>query len=488
MRKLIKIIVLLLSILISLKLEVYASTYTDKFIISDVIDNIFYAKEKNGVVEYRKAKFKRRVDDGKIVYCIEPFVDLSENTSYKGYDYNYEELLKISKEDWERISLLSYYGYGYPGHEEEKWYPITQLLIWETIDKEATFYYTKTYKGEKTTKFTSEIKELEELVKKHYIKPSFNNQIIETSINSKIIIKDENEVLDKYEIISNDQVKIEGNNLILETTDKIETITIKLKKKDNLYNIKPVIYISDTYQNVLSIGSYEDIESIINVNVDAGSILINKMDFENKSNVAQGEATLEGTTYELYDENNMLVDKIEIDENGLGRLEKIKYGDYKLIEVISGNGYNLDLKEYFFSINENNKNISLDLYNQVIKNKYKFIKYKEQEREINIIFQIYNSKNELIKEVVTDNNGEVEFELPYGTYLIKQVNTTDGYYKVEDFYIEVTEQNNDIREYHLYDLKVPNTYDKSNIKIYISLFIISICTLYKKNKYENKKD
>lgn len=484
MKRLIKITILLLSIFLSIKVDVYASTYSDKFIISDVIDNIFYAKEKNGVIEYRKAKFKRRVDDGKIVYCIEPFVDMVENTSYKGYDYNYESLLKISKEDWERISLLSYYGYGYPGHEDEKWYPITQLLIWETIDKDANFFYTKTYKGEKIIKFTNEIKEIENLIKNHSIKPSFNNKTFNISINSKTVINDENNVLINYEVIDNDLVKIEGNNLIIETKDKVESITIKLKKKDKIYNVNPIIYVSETYQNVLSIGSYEEIESSLNINIDSGSILINKLDFENKTNIPQGEGMLEGTTYELYDENNLLVDKIIIDENGTGKIDNIKYGDYRLIESESGKGYNLDLKEYYFSLNENNKNISLELYNQIIKNKYKIIKYKGEEKESNIIFHIYNNKNELIKEIETNDNGEAEFELPYGTYLIKQINTTEGFYKVDNFFIEVYEQKNEVIEYHLYDLKVPDTYDKSNIKIYTSLFIISILVLYKTIKNE----
>ena len=126
-------------------------------------------------------------------------MDMAEDTNYLGYDYNYEKLLNLSKEDWERIKLLSYYGYGYKNHTEEKWYPITQLLIWETIDKDAKFYYTKTYKGSKITKFTNETNELKKLVENHKKIPSFSNSYVKMSINSTLILDDSNKVLNEYE-------------------------------------------------------------------------------------------------------------------------------------------------------------------------------------------------------------------------------------------------------------------------------------------------
>ena len=40
-------------------------------------------------------------------------------------------------------------------------------------------------------------------------------------------------------------------------------------------------------------------------------------------------------------------------------------------------------------------------------------------KEDNIIFEIYNKDDILVKEVKTNEEGEVEFELPYGTYTVK---------------------------------------------------------------------
>ena len=44
----------------------------------------------------------------------------------------------------ERISLLAYYGYGYEGHSDQKWYAITQVMIWRTTNPESDIYFTDT--------------------------------------------------------------------------------------------------------------------------------------------------------------------------------------------------------------------------------------------------------------------------------------------------------------------------------------------------------
>lgn len=487
MKKLILLLVVT-TIIIGLKVDVYAQTYTDKFYISEVIENIYYAKEKNGDISYRKAKFKRRRDDKQIVYCIEPFVDIKEDTNYKGYDYNYEELLNLSKDDWERISLLSYYGYGYKGHDEEKWYPITQLLIWETIDKEAKFYYTKTFKGTKTNRFEEEIKELNELVKNHNKLPSFSNSNISVSIDSTIILEDSNKVLNDYEIEGTSDLDIEKNDnqLVISTNNQEKNIEIKLIKKDKKYDKYPIIYVSNSYQNVLAIGKYENIETNFILEVKSGNLEITKKDSETNDIVPQGEAQIKGTTYNLYDENNNLIKEIIINENGIGKMENLKYGDYKLIETKSGIGYKLDHKEYYFNINNENRDIKLSLTNEVIKSKIKITKYIKDginvNPEGNIKFQILNNKNEIYKELETDINGIIEFELPYGTYLVKQINTTEGYYKVDEFEIKIDENSHYEIEYFLHDLKIPDTNERSNYKyLYFTPFIpLSLYIILKK--------
>ena len=58
------------------------------------------------------------------------------------------------------------------------------------------------------------------------------------------------------------------------------------------------------------------------------------------------------------------------------------------------------------------------------------------EPEVGIKFGIYNNKNELVEEVTTDSQGVFRFTLPYGTYTIKQLTTTKGHEKIDDFTVE----------------------------------------------------
>ena len=466
----------ILSLMVGFKINVEALTYSDKFYISDVIDNIFYGKSKNGDTEYRKAKFKRRLSDKKIVYCIEPFVDLNEDATLKGYDYNYEQLLNISKNDWERISLLAYYGYGYPGHTAEKWYPITQILIWKTIDKKATFFWTDTYGGNKINKFESETKELENLVKNHKVLPSFANNTYNLSINDNVILTDLNGVLNNYEISTNKQldIKKEDNNLILNTKNQDE-IEVYFTKKDKKYETPPVIYVSNTYQNILLVGSYEEVKTSIKLNIDSGSIKIRKIDSENNTITPQGNASLIGAIYEVY-KNGDLVGEIKIGDNNEGIIDNLEYGNYKIKEKQSGIGYKIDQKEYNIKVDNIQKNNELELKNEVIKNKIRIYKYfgdnNNRIAEKGIVFTIYDSNNNIYNEVTTNEDGMIELELPFGEYKFSQKNTTSGYKKVDDFKVVIKEESNNIVEYYLNDLKLPDT--KEDIKIIILSVLLAI--------------
>ena len=65
--------------------------------------------------------------------------------------------------------------------------------------------------------------------------------------------------------------------------------------------------------------------------------------------------------------------------------------------------------------------------------------------EVGIKFGVYNNKNELVGEYTTDEQGNFEVKLPYGTYTVKQLTTTTGHEKMNDFNIEVKEVGNTIK-------------------------------------------
>lgn len=59
--------------------------------------------------------------------------------------------------------------------------------------------------------------------------------------------------------------------------------------------------------------------------------------------------------------------------------------------------------------------------------------------EKNVQFDIYNNKNEFVQSVITNEEGNMVFSLPYGTYTVKQVTSTKGFEKMKDFTLNVTE-------------------------------------------------
>ena len=151
--------------------EVHAETYTGQAIWpSEYISNIYLKKVKpDGYTKYQQARFIRRSEDNQFVYCLQPYIDIDNNLPY--YDVireDYEKVLGFSESQWDRISLLAYYGYGYGNHTDQKWYVITQVMIWRTTNPESDIYFTDTLNGTRVNKFDGEIAELESLVSNHY--------------------------------------------------------------------------------------------------------------------------------------------------------------------------------------------------------------------------------------------------------------------------------------------------------------------------------
>ena len=66
--------------------------------------------------------------------------------------------------------------------------------------------------------------------------------------------------------------------------------------------------------------------------------------------------------------------------------------------------------------------------------------------EVGVKFEIYNNKNESVGEYTTDEQGNFEVKLPYGTYTVKQLTVTSGHEKMDDFTIQVKEVGNPIKK------------------------------------------
>ena len=145
---------------------------------------------------------------------------------------------------------------------------------------------------------------------------------------------------------------------------------------------------------MMSSGGIEIPCSNLKVKLVGGSLKIKKLDKDTGSDIPSGEATLNGAEYELFDSSNKLVDTLIIGKKE--KIDNLPLGKYYLRESKASNGYLLDLNTYEFEVTEDNLDINLAVYEDVIKRKVDIFKvYASDETGIltgepNIDFEIYN--------------------------------------------------------------------------------------------------
>lgn len=428
---------------------------SDSFYEGEKVTDAYLKKFKPGssTGKYEQMRMFRRRSDNEVAYCIELWETLSSETSI-GYDSNYLEHANITQEQWDRIQLIAYYGYGYKNHTTDNWYAASQFLIWKTLEKESTIYFTDTLNGNKVDKFISEINEIENLIKKHYILPSYANMTFTLKYGEKTEIADYNHVSEDYKVISDNQIetKTDINGLTVEPIFLEET-TLKLIKEDP--NKKTILYVSNVGQNLIVRGDYPKIESTVKIKVNTGTVKFQKVDFKTEMSIPEGEATFNETAYEIYDKYNHLIKTITFTDKNPIVIEKLPYGKLFIKEIKSGKGYQLDENIHEVIVDGNTKTISYILKDKVYDGKVLIQKYYEKGntliKEKGAEFEIYNLKEELIKTVKTDQEGKIEITLPYGNYRFHQIKGQAGHELVEDFLVEIKEEKNQVIDFILND-------------------------------------
>lgn len=175
--------------------------------------NVYYTR-RGGGKDYMSAQYEQYTMNGKVVYCIEPGVDIT-TTAYLGYDG-----LQASPYDAatnKKIELIGHYGYDYPGHQTLRYRMATQALIWETTGGQIVEFWTEQYGYGDYININAEKNEIMRLVNAHYNKPSFNGSSMEVIIGKEYKITDTNGLMSEYELYSTDNlnVRIEGNNIFV---------------------------------------------------------------------------------------------------------------------------------------------------------------------------------------------------------------------------------------------------------------------------------
>ena len=462
----------MLIICFTLKTNVYAETAT--FYEGEYIDNIYMSKynPSNDTVYYQTARFFRKSDTNEFAYCIEPLRFFEDNSTYEStLDIN--SLLPYQKE---KIKKIAHFGYQYKNHTDAKWYAITQMMIWRVADLQGDFYFTDTLNGNRIEPYQEEMNEIEYLISQYDILPVNEDYVYEMLDDSDMAIT--SGTLVNYYTCDSDKVLIRSGRIIVKHREEGYYEYELIRKED--FNNPTIFYQSNNSQTLIKTGDLPDKKAILKVAVHRSKITIHKQD-EETEDTPQGDASLDGAIFGLYDElEDTLIQKVEITNNEIS-IEGIEAGPYYIQEISPGEGYLLNEEKYSFTIDNKNYNIDITSNNKVIKKNIKIVKkYGEEnnlQAEPNITFEIYNSKNELIDTKTTNENGEIELTLVYGTYSIKQINTTEGYEKIEDYLIEVKDQEDETIEFMDYKVEVPNTYtkEKSFLTKLLEFLLFMLC-------------
>lgn len=376
--------------------------------------------------------------NGKTAYCIEPGV-MADKASYYSSSNNINDT-NLMGVDTKKLSLIGYYGYGYKNHNTKEYYMATQELIWRFMGVESV-WWTDAKEGGNTYDLTSYKNEIMNLVNNYEKAPSFtiNDKYV---IGDTITFKDKNSVLEEYEVKSGN-ASINGNSINLGVDSEINTFT--LRRKEN--GMSPIYYYKKGYQ---TIGSFEfaySFEKTYQYNGTYGKIIVDKFDYDTKSKDVisnNSNATLEGAEYGLY-QDGTLIDKKKTNKEGKIEFTNLRKGSYIIKEIMPSRGYTLDTSATYTTVYSNLYEKVIPSYEKIIKNKIVITKVLDDNDnneclpEEGITFGIYDINGILLDKKTTDKNGNIIFELMYGKYVLKQLDSPYGVDKVKDYIIEVKE-------------------------------------------------
>ena len=450
---------LLIGIISFIGLNSDVKAYSDQETFSSSILKGFYMKKlhSDGSGIYQSISKLIRNSDGRFVYCVQPWMVINKENEYTAHSSQQEEILGVSRETWRRLSLIAYYGYGYPGHDDERWYGITQLMIWQTVDPSGSFFFTSTLKGERDYSYDWMKDEIENLISNHYTEPNFNATNITLNIGESVVLNDTNNVLNDFIITtsnSNINATKDGNNLTI-IANEVGTTTITLTKPLNQEATDNVSVLYDYLdaQKIMSRGFVDPLDLELNIDVIGGDIKIKKVDSETKQIKAQGSASMIGSVYNIYDSNYNKVDTITIGSDSTATSKKMSKGTYYISEQSSGIGYKVNSKVYEVTISES-KTYEVTVEDEVIKAKVNVFKYDSNTKKcissgeaslVGAKYKLKNSKGEEVDILTIDNNCSATSKLiPYDTYTLIETESGIGYkLDTKTYQVEINSEKNE---------------------------------------------
>ncbi len=274
--------------------------------------------------------------------------------------------------------------------------------------------------------------------------------------NENVPVSDvEFEVIDqegyKYKTITNEEGVAYIENI------RSGIATIKETKTNKIYKLNDETYSAEIKWN-------ETAEVTIKNEKLKGQIEVYKVDEEDNT------YKLEGVEFQVINANNEIVETITTNSEGYAITSKIPIGEYILKETKTDNMHILN--DETIKINVETDIISkLNITNKRIKGQIKIVKTSEDDNFINgekagtpienVKFEIYNSNNEIVDTIITNENGiAITKLLDKGKYKIKEIEAGKWYLLNENEFAAEINIHKEVVE-----VNITNESEKPNVDI-----------------------
>ncbi|WP_295095428.1 SpaA isopeptide-forming pilin-related protein [uncultured Catenibacterium sp.] len=198
----------------------------------------------------------------------------------------------------------------------------------------------------------------------------------------------------------------------------------------------PFGYLVNTSTFSTTVNPGQTSEVTITDEAPTGKIQIEKTDADG---IIQGEASLEGAEYTVYDSQKKEVGKITTDKEGHGSLNNLVLGTYTVKETKAPEGYNLDPNTYTVELTYKDQTSSIIFSSVESQDKVKtgYIEILKTDTDNQPLkggeFGIYTNsdmyigstlykKGQLVMSIKTNEKGIAKSDpLPYGSYYVKEM-------------------------------------------------------------------
>ncbi len=420
--------------------KVNAQTYNET-LVETPIDGYYYTR-RGGGKPYMSAQYNAYTMNGKVVYCIEPGVDITIH-SYIGADGLVNSPYDNATN--KKIELIGHYGYDYPGHQTLRYRMAAQALIWETTGGQILEFWTEQYGYGDYISLDKEKNEIMRLVNAHYNKSSFNGSSMEVIVGQEYKITDKNGLMSEYELYKADgmDVRISENDIYF--TPK-STGNLKLSVARKHYDNNTTIVFKGTDEKSQKMGYFrfsDPVVATLNLNVLGGKIKITKVDSENNTTTPQGQATLIGAKYNVINSSGNVVATLTIGDDKTAITGHLPLGTYTIKEVSPSTGYYLNDTSYTAVVNSSDT-VSITVKEDVVKASIKVSKVDSETKTCKAsgmatlsgaIYEVFDSNGNLVDTITTGNDcSATSKKLPYGKYTVKEKTPSTGYYIDENTY------------------------------------------------------